>query len=90
MVEIEVNGLVEVLRCQIDPDLFARGDRELVEDLVATAVNDAVVKAKRLHAESVRSLTGGLSFPGLDQALGKFLGQLPEGDAGGPPEKPSP
>ena len=74
MVEIEVNGLVEVLRCKIDPGLFAQGDRELLEDLVAAAVNDASTKAKALHAEAMRSVTGGLNVPGLDQALGKLLG----------------
>ncbi len=73
LVEVEVNGLVEVLRCRIDPKLLAGGDRELLEDLVATAVNDAVAKAKQFHAEAVRSVTGGLNFPGLDQALAKFL-----------------
>ena len=35
MVEIEINGLLEVLHCRIDPQLFAQGDRELLEDLVA-------------------------------------------------------
>ncbi len=75
MVEIEVNGLVEVLRCRIDEQLIARGDRELIEDLVATAVNQAVIKAKQQHAEAMRSLTGGLEIPGLNNALGNFLGE---------------
>ncbi len=33
LVELEVNGLEEVLRCKIDPSLIAQGDRELLEDL---------------------------------------------------------
>jgi DNA-binding YbaB/EbfC family protein len=77
MVEIEVNGLVEVVRCHIDPKLLSQGDQELLEDLVAAAVNQAVVKAKELHAETVRSLTGGVSLPGLEQAMAKFLGTSP-------------
>ena len=32
MVEIEVNGLMEVLRCRIDPQLAVQNDRELLED----------------------------------------------------------
>ena len=52
MVEIEINGLLEVLRCRIDPQLIAQGDRELIEDLVAAAVNQAVAKGKQLHAEA--------------------------------------
>lgn len=74
MVEIEVNGLMEVLQCRIDPELVTQGDRELIEDLVTTAVNQAVVKGKELHAEALKSMTGGLEVPGLDEALGKFLG----------------
>ena len=34
MVEIEVNGLNEVLACRIEPALFEQQDRELIEDLV--------------------------------------------------------
>ena len=74
MVEVEVNGLLEVLHCRIDPQLFAQGDRELIEDLVAAAVNQAVAKGRQLHAEAMKSLTGGLDIPGLDETLGKFLG----------------
>ena len=81
MVEIEVNGLVEVLCCHIDPKLLAQADQELLEDLVATAVTQAVAKAKELHAETVRSLTGGLSFPGLEQAMAKFLGNSPPSES---------
>ncbi len=73
MVEIEVNGLMEVLRCRIDQQLFAQGDRELVEDLVASAVNQAVAKGKQLHADAMKSMTGGLELPGLEQALGQFF-----------------
>ncbi len=74
MVEIEVNGLVEVLNCRIEPTLLAQGDTELLEQLVAGAVNQAVTKAKQIHAECVKSITGGIDLPGLDSAMGKFFG----------------
>jgi hypothetical protein len=77
MVEIEINGLMEVLRCRIDPQLFAQNDRELLEDLVVAAVNQAIVKGKQLHADAVRGLTGGLALPGLDEALAKLTGDVP-------------
>ncbi|MBN1589179.1 MAG: YbaB/EbfC family nucleoid-associated protein [Pirellulales bacterium] len=80
MVEIEVNGLAEVLRCRIDENLIAGGDRELIEDLVATAVNQAMAKTKQIHAEAMQSLTGGMSLPGLDEAMEQLLGS-------GPPEE---
>lgn len=77
MVEIEVNGLQEVLACRIDPGLFGQGDRELVEELVRAAVNDALAKAKQLHADAMRALMGGVDLPGLDQALAKLTGGEP-------------
>jgi nucleoid-associated protein EbfC len=75
MVEIEVNGLLEVLRCRIDPQLVAQNDRELLEDLVVAAVNQAISKSKQMHADKVRDLTGGLPLPGaFHEALAKFSG----------------
>ena len=78
MVEIELNGLIEVLRCRIDPRLFAQNDRELIEDLVVAAVNQAVVKGKQIHADAMRNLAGGLPLPnGFHEALAKFTGAEP-------------
>jgi DNA-binding YbaB/EbfC family protein len=79
MVEVELNGLLEVLRCRIDPQLFAQGDRELIEDLVVAAINQAVAKGKQLHTDAVRELTGGLQLPGLQEALEKLAGPTGEG-----------
>ena len=73
MVEIEVNGLMEALRCRIDPQLITQNDRELLEDLVTAAVNQAISKGKQMHADKVRELTGGLPLPGgLHEVLAKF------------------
>jgi DNA-binding YbaB/EbfC family protein len=72
MVQIEINGLLEVLHCRIDEELIAGGDRELIEDLVAAAINQAVVKGKQLHTEAMRELTGGLDLPGVQEALAKL------------------
>ena len=74
MIEVEVNGALEVLRVQIDPQLIAQGDRELIEDLVATAVNQALEKGKELHAEAVKAITGNVDMGGLQDTLGKLLG----------------
>ena len=75
MVEVEVNGLLEVLRCHIDKQLVEQGDGEMIEDLVSTAVNQAIGKAKQLHMEAMQSLAGGLEVPGLDAALDNMLGE---------------
>ncbi|MGD0897485.1 MAG: YbaB/EbfC family nucleoid-associated protein [Thermoguttaceae bacterium] len=83
MVEIEINGVLDVLRCRIDPQLFAKGDRELIEDLVASAMNQAVAKGKQLHAAALKEMTGSLELPGLDEALKRLTGS-------GPPEEDKP
>jgi DNA-binding YbaB/EbfC family protein len=78
MVEVEINGALELLRCKIDPQLFAQGDRELLEDLLVAATNQAVSKAKQLHAEALKELTGGLQLPGIREALEKLTGMGPK------------
>jgi len=85
MVEIEINGTLEVLRCQIDQQLIDQGDRELIEDLVAAAMNQAVANGRALHAEVFRELTGDVDLPGLQEMIGKLTGMPePDGPEGGP------
>ena len=78
MVEIEINGALEVLHCKIDPQLIAQGDRELLEDLLLAAMNQAVTKGKQLHAEALKEITGGLQLPGMREALEKISGLGPK------------
>jgi DNA-binding YbaB/EbfC family protein len=75
LIEVDVNGLGEVLAVRIDPSLIEKQDRELLEDLLPAAFNAATQKAKELHAQSMQSMAGGLNFPGLTDALGG-LGEL--------------
>lgn len=77
MVEVEVNGLGEVLRVKIDPELIARGDGEMIEDLIPAAVNQAVAKARQLHLEAFKSVTSELDVPGLDEAIAQLGGGEP-------------
>lgn len=78
MVEVDLNGLGEALAVRVDPALFEKQDRELLEDLLPAAINAARLKAKELHAESMQQLTGGMPIPGLADALGS-LGVTPPG-----------
>ena len=75
MVTVEVNGLGDVLRCQVDPSLITSGDRELLEDLIPAAVNQAIAKSKQLHAEAMKSMTEGMDVPGLGDMLAKLTGE---------------
>jgi DNA-binding YbaB/EbfC family protein len=77
LVEVDANGLGEVLAVRIDPSLIEKQDRELLEDLLPAAFNAAQEKAKQLHAESMQSLAGGLNLPGLGDALGGLGGIQP-------------
>jgi len=74
LVTIEVNGVGEVLRCRIDPSLVTAGDRELIEDLVPAAINQALGKSKELHAQAMKSMAAGLDVPGLDAMLAQMSG----------------
>jgi DNA-binding YbaB/EbfC family protein len=76
MVSVEVNGLGEVLRVSIEPDLVAKGDREMIEDLIPAAVNQAVTKSKQLHIEAMEALTQGLDLPSLNDVLSQITGNL--------------
>jgi hypothetical protein len=75
MVDIEINGANEILSCKIEESLLASGDRELLEDMIVTATNQALAKAKEMHAEAMKSLTGGLNLPGLDEAMAQINGE---------------
>jgi nucleoid-associated protein EbfC len=72
MVEVEANGLGEIVRVSIDPALVERGDREMIEDLLPGAINQAVVKARQLHMEAMQSLTEGFNMPGLADLVSKM------------------
>jgi DNA-binding YbaB/EbfC family protein len=74
MVEVEVNGLGQILRLTIDPALVERKDRDLLEDLIPAATNQALAKAKELHAEVIKDITGGMNLSGLDDMLAKASG----------------
>ncbi|MBX7168754.1 MAG: YbaB/EbfC family nucleoid-associated protein [Pirellulales bacterium] len=77
LLEIEMNGACEVLACRIDPQLLQNPDKELLEDLVRSAVNQAVEKAQAAHGEAMQALTGGISLPGLDTLLSRLPGVKP-------------
>ena len=62
LVRVVMNGRHGVRRVSIDPSLLAE-DREMLEDLVAAAVNDAVRKVERTTQERMAGLTSGLGLP---------------------------
>lgn len=61
LVEVTMSGRHEVRQVRIDESIS--DDREMVEDLVAAAVNDAVNRVQEASQEKMSSLTGGLPIP---------------------------
>ncbi|MEK6550740.1 MAG: YbaB/EbfC family nucleoid-associated protein [Pseudomonadota bacterium] len=55
----------DVKRVTIDPSLL-QDDKEVLEDLVAAAMNDAVRKAEQATQQKMGGLTAGLNIPGLN------------------------
>ncbi len=64
-VSAKANGRLELISVRIDPKLLSGGDAELLEDLVTSAVNQALMKAREAAAKSLSSIAGGLPLPGF-------------------------
>jgi DNA-binding YbaB/EbfC family protein len=72
MVQVEVTGVGEVRKVSLSPELLERNDRELIEELIPAAMNEALTKVRKMHIDKMREATGGIDFPGLDEALSSF------------------
>ncbi len=68
LVEVVMTCRHDVRSVTIDPALM-EDDKEVLEDLVAAAMNDAVRKAESTIQEKMGSVTGGLNIPGLNLPL---------------------
>ncbi|MGE5240667.1 MAG: YbaB/EbfC family nucleoid-associated protein [Bacteroidota bacterium] len=64
MVSVTMTCRHDVKRVQIDPGLL-QDDKEVLEDLIAAAVNDAVRKVESTTQEKMAGLTAGFNIPGL-------------------------
>lgn len=61
MVKVIMTGKYEIRRVQIDPSVM--DDREMLEDLIAAAVNSAVHKVEATTTEKMSGFTAGLNLP---------------------------
>jgi DNA-binding YbaB/EbfC family protein len=64
-VSVRVNGKKEVLGINIKPEVVDADDVEMLEDLVLSAVNEALRKADEESSSKMGKLTGGMNMPGL-------------------------
>ena len=65
MVKVRMNGQQEVLGIEIDDEVFKDGDKEMLEDLIVAAMNEARQKATDNAKEQMSSVTGGMNIPGM-------------------------
>lgn len=63
LVKVQMTCKHDVKRVTIDPSLFDE-DRDMLEDLVAAAFNDALRRAEETSSEKMGKLTAGLPLPG--------------------------
>ncbi len=62
LVKITINGAHNCRRIDIDPSLM-EDDKEMLEDLIAAAFNDAVMSCRRITKEKMASVTAGMPLP---------------------------
>lgn len=65
VVRVVANGRQEIVSIEIKPEAVDPEDVEMLQDLVLTAVNEALKKAQEMVSSEMGKLTGGLNLPGL-------------------------
>jgi DNA-binding YbaB/EbfC family protein len=63
LVKVRASAKGRIINVDIDESLFAPSEKQMVEDLVAAAINDARAKADVAAQEAMRGATGGLQLP---------------------------
>ena len=76
-VRVVVNGKMQVLSVTLDPAMVtalagegADADKQMIEELIVSATNEALNRAQELVKQEMSKLTGGLNLPGMDGLLG--------------------
>ncbi|MDD4171938.1 MAG: YbaB/EbfC family nucleoid-associated protein [Syntrophomonas sp.] len=64
-VTAKVNGKQQILEVNIKPEVVDPDDVEMLQDLIMTAINDAIKQSQDLVATEMSKITGGLNIPGL-------------------------
>ena len=63
LVKVTVNGENKVLAVSIDPPILNPDDKEMIEDLIMIAVNDAIGKADEMKKERLGSMASAMGLP---------------------------
>jgi DNA-binding YbaB/EbfC family protein len=65
MVRVVVNGKFELVSLKIEKEVVNPEDIEMLQDLIAAAVNEGIRKAQEMASSEMAKITGGLGIPGL-------------------------
>ncbi len=65
MVKVVANGALRILEVRIESSLLEAGDREMIQDLTAAAVNAALTNAQRMVQEEFQRASIGIQLPGV-------------------------
>ena len=65
MVKVKVNGKQEILQINISKECVDPGDIEMLEELIKTAVNQAIKSSQEMVSGAMSKVTGGINIPGL-------------------------
>lgn len=63
MVKVRVNGKFEMLSCTLSEDAVKLDDRELLQELIVGAANQAVDRVRQQVAEEANRMAGGMGLP---------------------------
>ena len=65
MVTVTANGQSEIIAVNIEQNIISVDEKEMLQDLVTAATNDALRKVKEISKEEMSKLTGGMNIPGI-------------------------
>ena len=65
MVKVIASGKQEIKLIEINPDAVDPEDVEMLQDMVLTAVNEALRQSQEMTAKEMSKITGGMNVPGL-------------------------
>lgn len=70
MVTAVATGELRILELRIEPSLLATGDREMIQDLTAAAVNAALSSAQKMVQEEIQRASANIAVPNLAELFG--------------------
>lgn len=65
MVKVIANCKQDIKSIEIDPKVIESGDIEMIQDLILTAVNEAIRISRNTMEKEISAITGGMQIPGI-------------------------